>query len=94
MLILISGFSNIYRSNSLKAVAGDLRHFGNGVNIFYRKSLLSIRKINFAAFLHSQLFHCYMIIRKVLVWKARHTDRKLKKCNDSSLSISALAVEM
>ena len=84
MLILISGFQNIYRSNSLKAVAGDLRHFGNWVNIFYRKSLLSIRKIGFAAFLHSQLFHCYMIIRKVLVWKVGRTNGKLKKCYGSS----------
>ena len=50
MLILISDFPNIYRSNSLKAVAGDLRHFGVWVNIFYKKSLLSIRKIDFAAF--------------------------------------------
>ena len=50
MLIVTSGFQNIYRSNSLKAAAGDLRHFGNWVNIFYRKSLLSIRKIDFAAF--------------------------------------------
>ena len=84
MLKVISGFQNICRSNSLKAVAGDLRHFGNWVNIFYRKSLLSIRKIDFAAFLHSQLFHCYMIIRKVLAWKAGHAGRKHKKCNDSS----------
>ena len=50
MLMLISGFQNIYRSNRLKAVVGDLRHFDNWVNIFYRKSLLSIRKIDFAAF--------------------------------------------
>ena len=84
MLILISGFQNIYRSNSLKAVAGDLRHFGNWVNIFYGKSLLSIRKIDFAAFLHSQLFHCYMIIRKVLIWKVGYAGRKHKNCNDSS----------
>ena len=84
MLIVISGFQNICRSNCLKAVAGDLRHFGNWVNIFYRKSLLSIRKIDFAAFLHSQLFHCYMIIRKVLVWKVGRTNGKLKKCYDSS----------
>jgi len=84
MLIVISGFQNIYGGNSLKAVAGDLRHFGNWVNIFYRKSLLSIRKIDFAAFLHSQLFHCYMIIRKVLVWKVGYAGRKHKKCNDSS----------
>ena len=84
MLISISGFQYIYTSNSLKAVAGDLRHFGNWVNIFYRKSLLSIRKIDFAAFLHSQLFHSYMIIRKVLVWKVGYAAGKLKKCNDSS----------
>jgi len=84
MLIVISGFQNICRSNCLKAVAGDLRHFGNWVNIFYRKSLLSIRKIDFAAFLHSQLFHCYMIIRKVLVWKVGYAGAKHKKCNDSS----------
>ena len=50
MLILISGFQNIYRSNSLKAVAGDLRDFSNWMNIFYRKSLLSIRKIDFPGF--------------------------------------------
>jgi hypothetical protein len=84
VLIVISGFQNICRSNCLKAVAGDLRHFGIWVNIFYRKSLLSIRKIGFAAFLHSQLFHCYMIIRKVLVWKVGRTNGKLKKCYDSS----------
>ena len=84
MLMLISGFQNIYRSNRLKAVVGDLRHFDNWVNIFYRKSLLSIRKIDFAAFLHSQLFHCYMIIRKVLLWKVGYASGKHKKCNDSS----------
>ena len=50
MLIVTSGFQNIYRSNSLKAAAGDLRHFGNWVNISYRKSLLSIRKIGFPGF--------------------------------------------
>jgi hypothetical protein len=56
MLIVISDFQNICRSNSLKAVAGDLRHFDIWVNIFYRKSLLSIRKIDSAAFLHSKYF--------------------------------------
>ena len=76
MLIVTSGLQNIYRSNSLKAAAGDLRHFGNWVNIFYRKSLLSIRKIDFAAFLHYQLFHSYMIIRKTLAWKAGYIGAK------------------
>ena len=76
MLMLISGFQNIYRSNRLKAVVGDLRHFDNWVNIFYRKSLLSIRKIDFAAFLHYQLFHSYMIIRKTLAWKAGYIGAK------------------
>jgi hypothetical protein len=56
MLIVISGFQNICRSNSLKTVAGDLRHFCIWVNIFYRKSLLSIRKIDSTAFLHSNYF--------------------------------------
>jgi hypothetical protein len=50
MLKVISGFQNFCRSNSLKAVAGDLRHFRNWVNIFCRKSLLSIRKIDFPGF--------------------------------------------
>ena len=50
MLMLISGFQNIYRSNRLKAVVGDLRHFDKRVNIFNGKSLLSVRKIDFPGF--------------------------------------------
>jgi hypothetical protein len=38
----------------------------------------------FSGFLHSQIFHSYMIIRKVLAWKAGHAHEKHKKCNDSS----------